>query len=51
MLAFHDIITMPSKKSVLYLHMEAAVGTGTISEMKQSVNEHVVSGLRKSIRK
>ncbi len=42
-LAFHDITTMPSKKNASCLRMEAVVGTETISEMLQSVNEHVVS--------
>ena len=46
-LAFHDIITMQSKKDVLYLHMEAVVGTETISEVKLSVNDNVVSAAEK----
>ena len=47
MLAFHDIITMQSKKDVLYLHMEAVVGTETISEVKLSVSDNVVSAAEK----
>lgn len=42
-LAFHDIITMQNKKDVSYLHMEAVVGTKTISEIKQVVNDDAVS--------
>ena len=43
MLAFHGIITMQNKKDASCLHMAAVVGTKTISEIRQIVNDNVVS--------